>query len=171
MVKLPDQYVKALYYMSTTKRRRLEAQLANRKQGSLAQVLFQAARIYNEHAVARIKTRVPEARTSHTRLLPYIDLQGTRQSELARRAGISKQAVGQLVDDLVRFGVLERTPDPSDGRAQLVCFTDPGLEQLIAGFDVLDGIERELSGRLGERSVRTLQTELQQLLVALQALA
>lgn len=157
--------------MPTPKRRaRLEAQLANRKQASLAQVLFQTARVYNEHAITRIKTRQPEARTAHTRLLPYIDLQGTRQSEIARRAGISKQAVGQLVDELLHFGTLERTPDPSDGRAQLVRFTDAGLEQLIAGFDVLDAIERELSAKLGERGVHTLQTGLSQLLAALQAL-
>jgi DNA-binding MarR family transcriptional regulator len=151
----------------TTRRQKLEAQLSLRKQHSVAQALFQAARVYNELAIARMRERVPEARLAHTRLMPYIDLAGTRQSVVARRAGITKQAVGQLVDELVELGYLQRRADPTDGRALLVEFTDAGLEQLIAGFDVLDAIEAELSAQLSERTLKTLQLELTRLLAAL----
>lgn len=154
-----------------TRRERLITRLDARKRASLAQALFQAARIYNEIAITRLRERVPEARPSHTRLLPYIDLQGTRQSELAKRAGISKQAVGQLVDELVALRCVTRVPDPSDGRAQLVTFTDVGLEQLIAGFDVLDAVERDVEAKLGERTLRSLQRDLQRLGSALGELA
>jgi DNA-binding MarR family transcriptional regulator len=138
--------------------------LAARKGASLAQILFRAARLYNEHAIARVQERVPDARLAYTQLLPHIDLDGTRQIEVARRAGISKQAVGQLVDELVALGLLSREPDPRDGRAQLVRFTDQGLTQLIAGFDVLDGLESELTEQLGTPTIERLRRDLAELL-------
>ncbi|MEY4578353.1 MAG: hypothetical protein RL701_3056 [Pseudomonadota bacterium] len=153
--------------MANTRRKKLESRLAARKQGSLAQALFQASRIYNEQAIAQLRDRLPEARIGHTRLLPYIDLQGTRQTELARRIGISKQAVGQWVDELIALKYLMRTPDPDDGRAWLVHFTDHGLEQLIAGFDTLDAIEEKVSAHLGVRTIKDLHRDLLQLISAL----
>src|SRR5690349_14068147 len=149
------------------RRKQLEARLAARKQGSVAQLLFQAARLYNERAIAQVRERVPEAKLAHTRLFPYIDLAGTRQTEVARRAGISKQAVGQLVDELVAVGFLTREPDPDDRRALLVCFTDEGLAQLVAGFDVLDGIERALTERVGDATMARLRADLAQLVPVL----
>src|SRR5438270_11986341 len=104
----------------------LMRRLQSRKQASVGQLLFKAARLFNERAMARVQTRVPAARLAHTSLLPHIDLDGTRQTEIARRAGVSKQAVGQLVDELVAVGMLARAPDPDDGRAHLVRFTDAG---------------------------------------------
>src|SRR5256885_13963788 len=108
------------------RRAQWKARLAARKQASVGQLLFKAARLFNERAMARVQRRVPEARLAHTALLPHIDLDGTRQTEIARRAGITKQAVGQLVDDLIALGLVEREPDPLDGRAHLVRFTDDG---------------------------------------------
>jgi DNA-binding MarR family transcriptional regulator len=155
--------------MPRTSRSKLEARLAARKAGSLAQLLFQAARLYNERAIARVRRKTPEARVGHTRLFPYIDLAGTRLTELARRAGVTKQAVGQMVDELEELGVVERTPDPGDKRAQLVTFTEAGLAQLVAGFDVLDGIERELQGELGEPAMKALEAGLAKVVAALSA--
>src|SRR5512146_741814 len=126
------------------RRAQLVARLTARKRASVGQLLFRAARLWNEAAMARMQRRVPEARLAHTTLLPHIDLDGTRQTEIARRAGVSKQAVGQLVDDMVGLGMLERVADPSDGRAQLVRFTDDGIAQLLVGLDVLDEIEIDL---------------------------
>jgi DNA-binding MarR family transcriptional regulator len=75
--------------------------------------------------------------------------------------------VGQLVDELVALGMFRRVPDPADGRASLVQFTDEGLAQLIAGFDVLDGIERELEAEVGTAAMTRLRADLQRLLEAL----
>jgi DNA-binding MarR family transcriptional regulator len=150
-----------------SRRASLEARLAARKEASVAQLLFAAARLYNERAIARVRNRVPEAKVAHTRLFPYVDLAGTRQTEIARRAGISKQAVGQLVDELVALGMLRRERDPTDGRALLVQFTDRGLEQLIAGFDVLDAIERELTARVGPGGMERLRADLARVVAVL----
>jgi DNA-binding MarR family transcriptional regulator len=148
----------------STRRQKLLERLKTRKEASLAQLLFATARLYNERALERVRRRVPSARLAHTRLFPHLDVDGTRQSELARRAGISKQAVGQLVDELVALGMLQRQPDPRDGRAQLVRFTDAGLAQLIAGFDVLDAIERELEAAVGAARLARLRRDLAELL-------
>jgi DNA-binding MarR family transcriptional regulator len=103
-------------------------------------------------------------------LLPHIDLEGTRATEIARRAGITKQAVGQLVDDMIGLGMLERVPDPDDGRAQLVRFTDEGIAQLLAGLDVLDEIEIDLGGDAGAATLDRLRRDLAKLLPALERL-
>jgi DNA-binding MarR family transcriptional regulator len=156
--------------MATDNRRRaqLVARLKARKQASVGQLLFKAARLWNERAIARVQRRVPEARLAHTALLPHIDLDGTRQTEIARRAGITKQAVGQLVDELVALGMLRRDPDPRDKRAQIVSFTDDGLAQLLAGLDVLDEMELELGGDAGAMTLDRLRRDLAKLLSALE---
>ncbi len=152
--------------MSKPSRRRAELirRVEARKGASVGQLLFKAARLWNELAMARIQSRVPSAKMAHTTLLPHIDFDGTRQTEIARRAGITKQAVGQLVDELIAAGMLRRDPDPHDGRAQLVRFTDEGIEQLLVGLDVLDNVEREL-GDLSQ-----LRRQLIKLIPALQTL-
>jgi DNA-binding MarR family transcriptional regulator len=152
------------------RRAALVGRLRARKLASVGQLLFKAARLFNERAMARIKRRVPTARLAHTALLPHVDLEGTRQTEIAQRAGISKQAVGQLVDDMVAMGMLQRVPDPRDGRAQLVRFTDDGIAELLAGIDVLDAIELELGGDIGAMLLDRLRRDLTKLIPALERL-
>src|SRR4051794_32675919 len=152
------------------RRAQLIARLHARKQLSVGQLLFKAARLWNERAMAEVQRRAPQARLAHTTLLPHIDLDGTRATEIARRAGITKQAVGQLVDDMVALGMLERVPDPDDGRAQLVRFTDDGIAQLLAGIDVLEVIEVELGAALGVGTLERLQRDLTKLIPALEKL-
>ncbi len=123
--------------------------LEDAKRASVGQLLFRCARQLNERAIARVRQATGKpVRTAHTLLFPHIDLTGTRQTELARRLGVSKQAVGVLVDELVAMGALERLPDPADGRARLVRFAD-GPDTLLHGLQVLAGLERELAEELG----------------------
>ncbi len=153
IVKQVDQVIKRLYYLAVSRSvtpsvSTLEAQ----KRASTLQLLFKCARRANEIAVARL-SRSPGGgglRTSHTLLLPHIDFEGTRLTEVARRVGISKQATGQLVDDLVDVGTLERVPDPSDGRAKLVRFTPKGKRQILQGLATLAELRDELSGLVGD---------------------
>ena len=93
-------------------------------------------------------------RRSHSNLLPHIDLEGTRISDLAARVGVTKQAVSQLVDDLQEWGVVERVPDPDDARARRVVFTPNGRDGLFEGLLVLRAMEEELAGGIGERSMK-----------------
>lgn len=135
--------------------------LAARKRASVVQVLFRVARRLDALALARVRqaTGMP-VRPAHTALFPHIDLDGTRLTVIAERAGISKQAVGQLVDDLVAMGALERVPDPADGRARLVRFVGGG-SALLHGLSVLGALESDLAGIVGGDALAAMHATLQ----------
>lgn len=150
----------------------LPTSLQAAKDASTAQMLFKCARLLNEEALSRLRARTGRpVRTSHTLLLPHIDLHGTRPSVLAQRMGQHKQAVGQLVDEMVDMGFLQRVPDPADGRAVLVRFSAAGQAGMLQGLALLRELEAELARDLGVSAMRTLHDLLHRLLPVLQALA
>lgn len=87
-----------------------------------------------------------EARSS---VIPFIAAQGTRQSDIAKAMGLTKQAVQQLVDDLEREGVVMRVPDPADRRGKLVVFSEKGLAAQRDAVIVKRKIENEFRAALG----------------------
>ena len=108
------------------------------------------------------ETGIP-VRAAHMGLFPHLDLAGTRQTELARRMGVSKQAVHQLVVELVGFGVLEQVRDPSDKRALLVRFTPRGARSLFDGLAVLNALEADMREELGRARMSALHDALERL--------
>jgi DNA-binding MarR family transcriptional regulator len=147
----------------------LEA-LEKEKRASVGQLLFKCARLLDERAIARVNRAIgqPPLRPAHTNLFPHIDFAGTRLSDIARRIGITKQAVGQLVADLAARGVVELLDDPADGRAKLVRFTAAGTTAIRHGLEVLRSIEAELGAEIGEQNMRALHRALLALLPALE---
>ena len=89
---------------------------------------------------------------------------GTRLTALAESAGMSKQAMGQLVDDLERLGYVERVPDPADGRAKIVRLTRRGTLFMDDAADVVSGIWHGYASLLGKRELARLQDRLDHLL-------
>jgi DNA-binding MarR family transcriptional regulator len=136
------------------------------------QLLFKASRLANERALARLAATAPGAaarvRPAHTALFPHLDFDGVRLTELAARAGVTKQAVGQLVDDLVQVGMVERVPDPADRRAKRIRFSRFGYAALMHGLGVLREIEGELTAAVGDRRMRDLHETLKLLIGALE---
>lgn len=141
------------------------------KRASLGQVLIKAARLLNEQALARVRAQTSQdVRPAHTAVFPHIDLEGTRLTEIAHRMGMSKQAVGQLVGELESMGVVERVPDPTDGRAKLVRFCQRnGRLVLFDGLEVLAAFEAELADELGTDRIATLREHLAALLDVLES--
>ena len=140
--------------------------LEEAKAASTAQLLFKVARLWNEAAVrrARIRFALPGLRPSHLALMPHLDLDGTRLTTLAERLGVSKQAAGQLVDDLVGMGLLDRRPDPADRRAVLITFTERGRRGLLEGLGELSAMEAELASVVGVEEMGELRRVLAALL-------
>lgn len=62
---------------------------------------------------------------------------GARVTDMAKRAGVTKQAIGQLVGHLETAGYVTRVPDPTDARARVVCLTERGQQAAVAAMDVL----------------------------------
>lgn len=74
---------------------------------------------------------------------------GATSSELAARLGVTKQAAGQLVDDLERRGYVRRERHPAGGRRKLVVLTEAARTHLAVAGRVLHGLEAELGSRMG----------------------
>lgn len=95
--------------------------------------------------------------SAQSMVFPYLDADGTRQTELAERLGISKQAVHQLVAALVRQGLLELRDDPRSARARLVVLTDRGHESVVAAGAAFRAAEQALEDELGAYHVAQLR--------------
>jgi DNA-binding MarR family transcriptional regulator len=63
---------------------------------------------------------------AHVGLWTYPGIDGLRPSQLAERAGITRQSVNDLLGHLERQGYLERVPDSADGRARVIRLTSEG---------------------------------------------
>src|SRR5438034_9226204 len=78
-----------------------------------------------------------DIRPTHGCVFRFVRDDGMRLTELASLAGMTKQSVGELVDDLVELGYVERIPDPADRRAKLICLTERGVEAQRTGFGLI----------------------------------
>jgi DNA-binding MarR family transcriptional regulator len=103
-----------------------------------------------------------EIRPAHGCVFRFIEPSGTRLTDLAEQSGFTKQAVGEVADDLERLGFVERTADPQDGRAKLIRLTDRGVESRAAGVRIMGEIEAEWAERLGDHAVATLREVLEE---------
>ena len=91
---------------------------------NLGVLLFVASRALEQRAHdALAAAGITDITLAQARLAARIGPNGTRVSELAEQARITKQSAGFLVRQLEETGYVERVPDPSDGRAQLVRLT------------------------------------------------
>ena len=152
--------------VSTSERRKFESY----RDGATLQLLFKAARLCNERALARAASDQarPPVRPAHTALFPHLDFEGIRLTDLAARVGTTKQAVGQLVDDLVGLGMVERIGDPADKRAKLVRFSRRGHAALMHGLGILREVEAGLAEAIGRRRMRELHATLDLVIAALE---
>ena len=86
---------------------------------------------------------------AHIHITRHLELQGTRLTDLAVRAGMSKQAMGDLVDQCEAWGLVTREADARDARARLVKFTPTGLAWLQAFKEAVAQAEREFRVEVG----------------------
>lgn len=97
-------------------------------------------------------------------LLVHIGPHGIRQGDLAQKAGLTKQAVQQFVDELIDDGIVRRVPDETDARARLVCLTQAGE----AAMRDADRIKLDIEGRwrtlLGDKGFDLLDGALRQVI-------
>lgn len=116
----------------------------------IGQLLTQLTRLFQTELFDRlIAAGLQDARVPHTHVTAYIKAEGSRLTELATQARMTLPAMSELVDDLQRIGIVERRPDPSDGRAKLICLTDAGWEVMNTGRRVIAEIEADYAELVG----------------------
>lgn len=100
---------------------------------------------------------------AQARIFQRIGPDGTRLTELAEQAQVTKQTAGFLVDQLERAGYVQRTPDPSDARARLVRITDRGASTVPIAAAVVTQVEAEWTAHLGRERMTQLRQALARL--------
>src|SRR4051812_26951343 len=119
--------------MSNPDRQRVETLIA---------VLRRTSRLMVEDITERMEAAgFPDAPARHYPVFENIDPDGTRVTVLAERAGISHQAMGELVNELAQRGVVERVSDPTDGRARIVRLTSHGQDVVRSAIAHISDIE------------------------------
>jgi len=98
-----------------------------------------------------------ELRLPHMAVLQFPGPDGVRPGLLAERAGMSKQAMNQLLKSLERLGYLTRSDAPDERRGRVVHLTPRGRAAYGTIHDILRDIEREWSAELGPKPFATLK--------------
>ncbi|MBB5953488.1 DNA-binding MarR family transcriptional regulator [Saccharothrix tamanrassetensis] len=93
---------------------------------------------------------------AQARIFQRIGPSGSRLTELAEAARVTKQTAGFLVDQLERAGYVERTPDPTDARARLVRVAGRGGQAIPVAEAVIAEVEAEWTAHLGRRRMAAL---------------
>lgn len=136
---------------------------------SLGYALIRCGHLFNERAMAKVNAGEMDfkLREAHTRLLPYLqDPNGIRLGDLAKKLDVTKQAVQQLVADMVEGGFVQLDRDPDDSRARRAKLTDLGVAASLHGTSVLIELENGLN--LGKRDAKELHRLLSRVLMALE---
>lgn len=102
-----------------------------------------------EVAGAATRAGFSELKPGHHIVLRNLGENGARPSEMAAAAGVTRQAITKVVDDLERRGVVRREPDPVDGRGVIVRYTERGLEGLAVARRRMAAMEAGFAARIG----------------------
>lgn len=86
---------------------------------------------------------------AHIHITRHLSLEGSRLIDLAQSAGMTKQAMGDLVTQCEAWGLVQRTTDPSDARARHIVFTETGLAWLQAFEQAVFQTEAEFRQEVG----------------------
>jgi DNA-binding MarR family transcriptional regulator len=131
----------------------------------LVRRLLDAHRTVAAELVSSMEERgYPDAKAAHGAVFMNIDRRsGTRLTDLARRAGITKQGMMLIVDDLEQRGYVRRVPDAEDARAKVVRLTARGRRFVAEARRAMAALEARARRELGERRYEALRDGLEML--------
>ncbi|MFI5696037.1 MarR family winged helix-turn-helix transcriptional regulator [Kribbella sp. NPDC051586] len=92
-----------------------------------------------------------EVKMAHNSVFGTLHAEGARAADMAVRAGITRQSMGEVIRDMVGLDLLEMQSDPADGRAKVVKYSDHGLAVAGDGFRYLGQLERRFAEEFGEQ--------------------
>lgn len=128
---------------------------------NLARLLLDRFRWFDKAVRSALADRMGmEISSAQSLLFAELPVDGARQSDLARRLGVTRQAVNELVKGLEQLGLVEVVADPESGRSKLVRPTALGRQSIEVALETFAGLEAELRVRIGDRSVEQLRRAL-----------
>lgn len=126
----------------------------------IGRLLLMARRDFIARLSQKMGAEADTAMLARGRLLPYIDVDGTRSIDLARRMGVTKQAVARMIKELEEEGLLMREADDADGRAALVRFTEAGLDYMTQMHRCITQVERDYERQFGQEQMKIVRETL-----------
>lgn len=108
-----------------------------------------------------------EVRPAFSAVLRHLPADGTSVTDLAHRAGMTKQSMGYLVDQMAEAGLVAQQPDAADRRAKIVTLTERGQAALDAALVLSQRCEDRFAGLIGRAKLKQLRTLLAELSEAL----
>jgi DNA-binding MarR family transcriptional regulator len=132
-------------------------------QPNIGLLMFVAYRAMDSRVLDALIAAGYEVTLAQARVFQRIGAGGSRLTELAEQARVTKQTAGFLVDQLERAGYVERRPDPSDARARLVCIAPRGAKAVEVAAGVVAQVEAEWTAHLGARDFQHLRRTLTKL--------
>lgn len=134
----------------------------------IAPVIMQASRAQLAAMMRRLSSRGFEGLTpAFASIMPLLDATGMRSTILAQRAGVTKQAMSQMVRLLEARKYVELVRDPSDTRAKVVRLTKRGVTLRKACFDIRQELHATAAKALGKKNLEKLQEDLTKLIQSL----
>jgi DNA-binding MarR family transcriptional regulator len=129
----------------------------------MVRLLATATDLFAEELNRRIAVAgYEDVRPGHGCVFGTIDIDnGSRLTDLAERANMTKQSVGEVTTDLEHRGYVERVPDPEDGRAKIIRLTPRGRQAHAVGRRLIDELEEEWSERFGVETISALRRALE----------
>lgn len=129
---------------------------------NLRQHLLRTSRIINTAIVNGLhQDGFTQLKSTHTVLLSHLDLEGSSLTQIAQRAGITKQAMGRLADELAQLKYIKRTRSKTDKREFIITFTKSGLKLMNQSFQIMEIIEKRCADILGDNNFNRLLNSLQ----------
>ncbi|MBW8721667.1 MAG: MarR family transcriptional regulator [Polaromonas sp.] len=135
---------------------------ASWRQTHLGRLMGHALRRFDERVLALMASSIEvplalsnlaardQVGAAHIHITRHLAVGGSRLTDLAQSAGMSKQAMGDLVDQCEAWGLVTRQPDPHDKRARRVLFTESGLLWLEAFHQAVRQAEDEFRQAVGQ---------------------
>jgi DNA-binding MarR family transcriptional regulator len=131
------------------------------RQSHLGRLLGHAMRRFDERVLVLMAQHVDvplalanlaardKVSAAHIHITRHLSLEGSRLIDLAQTAGMTKQAMGDLVTQCEAWGLVERVPDDLDARAKRIVFTATGLDWLRAFEQAVAQAEEEFRQEVG----------------------
>jgi DNA-binding MarR family transcriptional regulator len=122
--------------------------------------------LFAEFREELVESGYGDIRPTHGCVFRFIREEPLRLTELATLAGMTKQSIGEVIDNLVDLGYVKRVPDPQDRRAKLLCLTERGEEAQKTGLGLFKKVEQRWAKRYGPERFAQLRELLEEIAIA-----